>query len=251
LAGLFPGPQRRLLGRQRPGHARTPLGVCLGGEDRQLRAYICASTRLTHTDPKAERGALLVALAAHHGAAHGPEGLHETYFRQVRNATADLDTELLDLLGKMEEYLKRDAPAVELADALGLQRGVSGYIYHSVPLALYCWLRHPDSFRLAVEEVIDLGGDTDSTAAIVGGLAGATLGAGAIPDEWINGFFEWPRSVAWMWALALRLAKQFSAACAGTAQMPVPLFWPGLIPRNLFFLGIVLAHGFRRLLPPY
>ena len=31
----------------------------------------------------------------------------------------------------------------------------------------------------------------------------------------------------------------------------VILFWPGLIPRNLFFLSVVLAHGFRRLLPPY
>lgn len=32
---------------------------------------------------------------------------------------------------------------------------------------------------------------------------------------------------------------------------PVPLFWPGLLLRNLIFLVIVLAHGFRRLLPPY
>jgi hypothetical protein len=29
------------------------------------------------------------------------------------------------------------------------------------------------------------------------------------------------------------------------------LFWPGLLPRNLLFLAAVLAHGFRRLLPPY
>ena len=32
---------------------------------------------------------------------------------------------------------------------------------------------------------------------------------------------------------------------------PVPLFWPGVIPRNLFFLAAVLAHRFRRGLPPY
>jgi ADP-ribosylglycohydrolase len=29
------------------------------------------------------------------------------------------------------------------------------------------------------------------------------------------------------------------------------LFWPGVLPRNLLFLTIVLGHGFRRLLPPY
>ncbi len=149
----------------------------------------------------------------------------------------------------MEDHLKQAAPAVALADALGLQRGVSGYIYHSVPMAIYCWLRHPGDFRLAVEEVIDLGGDTDSTAAIVGGIAGATTGASGIPEEWIGGIWEWPRSVKWMRALAVRLANQFSTN--GTAQKPQPLFWPGLIPRNLLFLSIVLLHGFRRLLPPY
>jgi ADP-ribosylglycohydrolase len=55
------------------------LGVCLGHDRQQMRAYVRASTRLTHTDPRAERGAFLVALTAHHGAAHGPckEGFPE------------------------------------------------------------------------------------------------------------------------------------------------------------------------------
>lgn len=227
------------------------LGVCLGDNRDLLRSYVRASTRLTHTDPKAERGAFLVALVAHHGAVYGPAGVRGTFFQEIRNLTADLDAELIGLLGKMEDHLKRDAPAVDLADALGLQRGVTGYIYHTVPLALYCWLQHPENFRRAVEEVIDLGGDTDSTAAIVGGMAGATTGASGIPEEWIGGILEWPRSVTWMRALALRLANQFSTEGTGTPQKPQTLFWPGLIPRNLMFLLIVLLHGFRRLLPPY
>jgi len=32
---------------------------------------------------------------------------------------------------------------------------------------------------------------------------------------------------------------------------PVRYFWPGIAVRNLFFLAVVLAHGFRRLAPPY
>jgi hypothetical protein len=32
---------------------------------------------------------------------------------------------------------------------------------------------------------------------------------------------------------------------------PVRWFWPGILPRNLFFLTVVVIHGFRRLLPPY
>jgi ADP-ribosyl-[dinitrogen reductase] hydrolase len=68
------------------------LGVCLGGDWDRLRAYVRASTRLTHTDPRAERGALLVALAAHQGAVHGGENVRfETFFQEVRQAIPHLD----------------------------------------------------------------------------------------------------------------------------------------------------------------
>ena len=228
------------------------LGVCLGQDPERLRVYVRASTRLTHTDPRAERGAFLVALAAHHGAMHGPQGVQgESFLREVRDVIPDLDEELQGLLDQVGGHLRRDAPSVELADSLGLQRGITGYVYHTVPLALYGWLRHPNDFRQAVEEVIPLGGDADSTGAVVGGIAGATVGVGAIPAEWIDGLLEWPRSVAWMGRLAERLGGQFPAVGSPARQGPLPLFWPGLIPRNLFFLAVVLTHGLRRLLPPY
>jgi ADP-ribosylglycohydrolase len=235
-----------------PAMRAAVLGVCLGQDRNRLRAHVRASTRLTHTDPRAERGAFLVALAGHFGAVRGPQGVvGETFLGEVREALPNADDELRGLLDKMEDHLRRGAPAVELADALGLHRGVSGYVYRTVPLALYCWLRHPGDFRQAVEEVIALGGDADSTGAVLGGIAGATLGAGGIPGEWLDGLLEWPRSVAWMRRLADRLARQFPAGGLPVRQGPLLLFWPGLIPRNLLFLSVVLAHAFRRLLPPY
>ncbi|MSU79357.1 MAG: ADP-ribosylglycohydrolase [Gemmataceae bacterium] len=219
------------------------LGVCLGDDRDRLRAFVRASSRLTHTDPRAERGAYLVALAAHHAAtANAPDLMRDTFLHEARSE--GLDSELTALLDQLESHLRRDASAEEFADALDLQRGISGYIYHTVPMALYCWLRYPRDFRSAVEAIIDLGGDTDSTAAIVGALSGATLGTDAIPVEWLNGVVDWPRSVAWMRSLAVRLAP------SGT-HTPAPLFWPALPIRNTVFLAIVLGHGFRRLLPPY
>jgi ADP-ribosylglycohydrolase len=193
------------------------LGVCLGHDPDRLRAYVRASSRLTHTDPRAERGAFLVALAAHFGAVHGSQGVRgDAFLRLVREALPDADGELRRRLGKFEEHLVRSAPAVELADTLGLHNGVSGYVYDTVPLALYCWLRHSAEFRPTVEEVIALGGDTDSTGAVVGGIAGATVGAGGIPAEWLDGLFEWPHSVTWMRRLAECLARQFPAGGAAS-----------------------------------
>ncbi len=195
---------------------------------------------------------MLVALAAHLGAKHGPQGVTGASFLElVRGGAAELDPRLDDLLTKIDDHLRRGAAPAELAEALGLRRGVTGYIYHTVPLVLYCWLRWPGDFRRAVEEVIMLGGDADTTGAILGGIAGATVGVAGIPEQWVNGVLEWPRSVAWMRNLAGRLAGRFSLSGAVAASKPLPLFWPGLVLRNLLFLLIVLVHVFRRVLPPY
>jgi ADP-ribosyl-[dinitrogen reductase] hydrolase len=226
---------------------RSPLlGVCLGDDVDQLRSYVRASTRLTHTDPRAERGALLIALAAHYGSRNSINTFRALdYLRSARTVLPDADEKLQELLGLIENHLERGDGMGPFADALKLHRGVSGYIYHTVPVALYAWLRWPGEFRRPVEEVIALGGDTDTTGAIVGALAGATCGASSIPPEWIDGLWEWPRSIAWMRALA----DQFSLT--EESRRAPPLFWPALVPRNVFFLGIVLLHAFRRLLPPY
>lgn len=45
-------------------------------------------------------------------------------------------------------------------------------------------LRTTDSFADAVRAAVDLGGDTDTVAAVTGGLAGAVHGVDAIPDAW-------------------------------------------------------------------
>lgn len=221
---------------------RAPLiGAYAGADDDSLRALTHASTYLTHTDPRAEQGALFIALAARQGMLHGPVQQAADFCTAVRPYLADPG--LLSALDSLAEHLARGATPAEYADALGLAHGVSGFINHTVPVVLYCWLRYPTDFQRAVEEVILLGGDSDTTGAIVGGLMGVTLGAGAIPAEWLTGLLEWPRSVAWMRRLSARLAT--------ADARPLPLCWPGLLPRNLFFTAVVLCHGLRRLLPPY
>lgn len=210
-----------------------------------LCALVRSSTRLTHTDPRAEQGARVVAVAASVGARCGASGLD--FAEVVAALIAEVaDTQLRANLEAIAPHLARDAGADQFADALGLQRGVTGFVNHTVPVAIYCWLRHRHDFRTAVESAITLGGDTDTVGAIVGALAGATLGPEAIPQEWSANLCDWPRSVAWMRKLARRLSDNLQHQ---GARGPAPLFWPGVLPRNVLFLLIVLAHGFRRLIP--
>ena len=128
------------------------------------------------------------------------------------------------------------ARAAEVAPGWPLEfwseRGPSGYVLQSVPAALCCWLRHPRDYRAAVTEAITLGGDADTVAAIVGGIVGFS---DPPPEEWIDSLWEpvpGPRYLR-------HLAQGARSGAPDSVQLP----------RNLLFLGIVLAHGFRRLLP--
>ena len=227
---------------------RSPiLGACLEDRD-QLRRFVRISTRMTHTDPKAEYGAFAVALAAwtsRSGHAVAPQQYLDLLRETMPESDAD---EFFQLAAHVVQSIQDSQPTAEFVGELGLGRGVSGYIYHTVPVALHVWLRHPQDFRAALTEVIQLGGDTDTAAAIVGALVGSAIGPAGIPAEWVTGLLEWPRTVGWLEALSRQLA---SVRNNGFPQRPLRLPIYGLLPRNLLFLTVVLAHGFRRLLPPY
>lgn len=60
-----------------------------------------------------------------------------------------------------------------------------GYVIHTLEAALWCLLRN-DNYQDTVLEAVNLGWDTDTTAAVVGGLAGIAYGLGGIPAEWIQ-----------------------------------------------------------------
>lgn len=61
----------------------------------------------------------------------------------------------------------------------------SGYVVHTLEAALWCLLNTVDYKTLALKAV-NLGGDTDTTAAVAGGLAGMIYGVDGIPVEWLD-----------------------------------------------------------------
>ena len=221
------------MSRRRVQRLRAPLLGVYARDDVQLRALVRASTRVTHTDPRAESGALAIALAAHRAPLTLDPGA------RLLEVAASSEDRMGDLLRRAAAHI--DSPQ-GLAAAFECQRGVSGFVDHTVPVALGCWARNPRDLRAALTEVVSLGGDTDTTAAIVGGLVGAHGGRSAVEGEWLDGLHEWPRSVAWMDRLARALAR-------GEAPPTLPTL--AILGRNAVFLALVYGLILRRLLPPY
>jgi ADP-ribosyl-[dinitrogen reductase] hydrolase len=220
------------------------IGVYFADDPVKRRAFVSASTRLTHTDPKAETAALAIAEMA--AWAVSPSEPIESWLTRLPSLGGD--EEWSAICHKLNASLAAAKSVDDFADSLGLQTGITGYAYHSVPVALYAFLRYQNDFRKALESALNCGGDTDTVGAMVGAIAGTKLGKLSIPQDLIAGISESPRSVALLEQIANKLAQQSDSARALGA---VGYFLPGLILRNLVFLVVVLIHGFRRLAPPY
>ena len=222
----------------------------------KLTRLVRSSTRITHTDPRAESGALAVALAtqmARQSEAVSGAAFLDRY-RAYSGGGDDRPGRVIEdnELGRLIEDAVRAADegrnTADFAESLGLAKGVSGFVCHTVPVALHAWLTNQRDFRSAVSAVIQCGGDADSTGAIVGGIVGASVGKEGIPEEWLDRLIEWPRSASWMERLAVQLDATLQS---GVATRPIRLPVYGVVPRNLFFLVVMLLHGARRALPPY
>jgi hypothetical protein len=154
----------------------------------------------------------------------------------------------MDLMKRSADNVTAGRTAASFAKELGLSDGVGGFVLQTTPVVINCWLRHPRDLRAAIEEVVACGGDTDTTASILGGIIGAGVGREGLPAEWLQGLFEWPCGVAWMTELGRRLAR---VSLTGRPGEPMMATYPQDVLRNLFFMAVVLVHGVRRLLPPY
>jgi ADP-ribosyl-[dinitrogen reductase] hydrolase len=60
-----------------------------------------------------------------------------------------------------------------------------GYVLHTLEASLWC-LFSTSNYAEAVLKAVNLGGDTDTTACVTGGLAGLLYGYEAIPQGWVN-----------------------------------------------------------------
>ncbi|MEH1969937.1 ADP-ribosylglycohydrolase family protein [Nostoc sp.] len=60
-----------------------------------------------------------------------------------------------------------------------------GYVIDTLESSLWCLL-NSSSYSEAVLKAVNLGGDTDTTAAVIGGLAGIYYGVENIPQQWMN-----------------------------------------------------------------
>ncbi len=228
---------------------RAPILGALSHDEEELYGLVHASTRITHRDPRAEHGAWLIAWASHLNARGvdlnvDPEQFNDPLLRRYGLEASAFAEAIVEVFRSVR--LGESTP--DYAARQGWSRGVSGYVLYAVPVALHAGLSHPRDLQAAIIDAVRCGGDSDTIAAMAGGIVGARVGRAGCPHDWLEHLVEWPRTVRYMTRLAKTAAE---ASTPRDARENLKLAAPAIAIRNAIFLTVILGHGLRRLLPPY
>lgn len=171
--------------------ARTaPIGVLLACEPSTRRAASLADSSLTHPDPRSRLACAAFNAALSRGVLGfaTPHALLTAAREELRHAAHTLFYEGEEELATAVEELEQDLTAAEQDDpelygpSLHIHRTARSV---SVALRLAFWeILHAPSFRDALIDAVNRGGEAHTNGAITGALAGALWGASAIPEEW-------------------------------------------------------------------
>lgn len=247
--GISPSKSGVLSAGNGPSMRSPILGVAFGSDHEKLRQYVRASTEITHSDPRAYYAALAVA-AASLDVACADDAWPQEFQYTLEALMPEPDAkEFLELVAKAVASAHENESVSRFAEQIGSRNGISGYSYHTVPCVLQVLFSHGNDFETGLQEIIRAGGDTDTAGAIYGGIVGARAGKQAIPTRWLDDIIEWPRTVSWIERLGAAVSDVLDHPQAGSTLPVLPI--PAVLLRNLVFLLIILAHGLRRLVPPY
>ena len=215
------------------------LGAFFHDQLEERQAFGRAIAEVTHRDDRAIEGAMYVAemaAACVRSPLDCPRDDIQSKARLVVRSP-----QLGSALDQARDLARKGASTSEAAENCG----TSGFVVHTVSFATFIFLRYGDNPLSALTEAISAGGDTDSIGAIVGGWLGALHGAKRLPGDLLDRIHDGPFGPTHLRALGAALALVREGK-----QCPVPGYSrAGALGRNLALYPVILAHGFRSLLP--
>ena len=157
----------------------APLGLFFYDvEDLYERARLSAT--VTHAHPIGIDGAAVQARAVALAVSLSPRQPPPIDHFLARVLDTARTEEMRHRLTHVRELLERDVPSRKAAEELGQEVAV----HRSLPFAIYCFVRHADSFADCLFCATLNGGDRDTLGAMACAISGAFLGVEVIPQSW-------------------------------------------------------------------
>ena len=168
------------------------LGLLIPDRGAMCRAAV-EQARITHLDLRCGAGAAVVARAAVLAAARQPID-RPAFLEDLAGCAQGEDSSVADAVRGLLRWVSlAPAAAARHLHRSGLDpahverwQGISAFVTPSVLWSLYAFLRSPDDYWETICTAIAVGGDTDTMAAIAGGISGARLGLEALPPNLVQ-----------------------------------------------------------------
>jgi ADP-ribosylglycohydrolase len=180
---------REALERIRSGtspEAAGATGEHENGNGSLMRILPIALTGLTDTDEELVQKAIRASSLTHrHPRATVACALYVLLVRDALDGRRDRPGMLRDSFVRVSQHIgKQEREELAILETYPARSG-SGYV---VDCFWSAWdaFASSDSFKASIQRAISYGDDTDTTACVAGGLAGAYWGRSAIPEEWIG-----------------------------------------------------------------
>lgn len=102
-------------------------------------------------------------------------GLDDAFTFYVEDMTDPKELKHYDRIRELKDFAATDVDDIKS----------TGYVVASLEAALWC-LVNTDNYKDCMLKAVNLGSDTDTVAAIAGGLAGLFYGQDGIPQDWLD-----------------------------------------------------------------
>ena len=150
-----------------------PLALATLHSPRTLISATLHTAELTHPEPAASWPAVAVNVAAHCLLKGRRDFIPDVI--AALEAQVDVPLEVIEAVRRVP-FGRREALPVTGPD--------SGYAVNTMEIALW-FAHHEPNLERGILWLASAGGDTDTNAAVAGGLMGARDGEGAIPERWL------------------------------------------------------------------
>lgn len=167
----------------------APVALAYLDDEAALVEAVRAVSELTHYDPEAGDACVLWCAAIRHAILTGEP--------DARIGLGHINTDRRDLWASRLDEAETSQPSAFAANngwvVAALQGAWSAIVNTPVPVEdPASEVFRADHLRLALEAAVRGGHDTDTVAAIAGGLLGAAYGASAVPSHWRLALQGWP-----------------------------------------------------------
>jgi ADP-ribosyl-[dinitrogen reductase] hydrolase len=164
-----------------------PVALCaLGRTEAEIIAAFKAQAHVTHNNPLSDAGGLCLTRMLHIALQGGTRAALEA--EAMHLASIHPEYAWRETAGKTDaenwaNKTANEATGKKASQTTRRQENPSGYVAHTL-IAVFQAFFATDNFEACLIDVINRGGDADTTGAIAGMLAGACYGETQIPPRW-------------------------------------------------------------------